>query len=150
MDEAYSLASSSGINNDFGSEAVSTLITEMENNRERLVVIVAGYTKEMQDFFNINSGLASRINHHIEFPDYNPEQLVNIFKLHAINNGYSVDKKALDTLHERFLDDYANRSNDFGNGRLARNYFEKAKMKSANRTVKDREADITQITTEDI
>lgn len=150
VDEAYSLASSSGSNNDFGSEAVSTLITEMENNRERLVVIVAGYTKEMQDFFNINSGLASRINHHIEFLDYNPEQLVNIFKLHAINNGYSVDEKALGTLYERFVNDYANRSNDFGNGRLARNYFEKAKMKSANRTVKELEADITKITAEDI
>lgn len=149
IDEAYSLASS-GSNNDFGSEAVSTLITEMENNRDRLVVIVAGYTKEMEDFFNINSGLASRINHHIEFPDYNPDQLVNIFKLHAKNDGYSVDEKVLGTLHERFEDEYADRSNDFGNGRLARSYFEKAKMKSANRTVKDLEADITKITVEDI
>lgn len=149
IDEAYSLASS-GSSSDFGSEAVSTLITEMENNRERLVVIVAGYTKEMQDFFSINSGVSSRINYHIEFPDYNPDQLVNIFKLHAKNDGYSLDEKALAALHKRFVKEYAHRSNDFGNGRLARSYFEKAKMKVANRTVKDLEADITQLTAEDI
>ncbi|GAA0494843.1 AAA family ATPase [Alkalibacterium indicireducens] len=149
IDEAYSLASS-GSSSDFGSEAVSTLITEMENNRERLVVIVAGYTKEMQDFFSINSGVSSRINYHIEFPDYNPDQLVNIFKLHAKNDGYSLDEKALTALHKRFVKEYAHRSNDFGNGRLARSYFEKAKMKVANRTVKDLEADITRITVEDI
>lgn len=144
IDEAYSLA------NRGGSEAVSTLITEMENNRDRLVVIVAGYTKEMEDFFNINSGLKSRIAHHIEFLDYKPDQLVNIFKLHAKNNRYSVDKRALGILHERFVDEYENRSNDFGNGRLARSYFEKAKMKSANRIVNDLEADITKITVEDV
>jgi len=124
IDEAYSLAR--GENDIFGFEAVDTLVKAMEDNRDDLVVILAGYTMEMEEFLNTNSGLKSRFNYNIEFPDYTPVQLLEISKVIAKANGYDIDKALDEKLLEMFERKQVKGRNDSGNGRLARNIVEEA------------------------
>ena len=128
VDEAYQLAR--GGENDFGQEAIDTILARMENDRDRLVVILAGYPDDMGKLFQLNDGLKSRINHEISFDDYNTEELKNIFLLYA-RKKYTVSvevESLLDRLMKYALG-YKSRSNDtnykFGNGRWVRNLFEK-------------------------
>ena len=124
IDEAYSLARD---NNDiFGIEAVDSLVKAVEDNREDLVVILAGYSKEMEEFLKTNSGLKSRFNYNVEFPDYTPKELLQISRVIAKSKGYEFEKALDDKLIELFESKQIKGKNDSGNGRLARNIVEQS------------------------
>ena len=131
IDEAYSLISKS--ENDYGKEAIATLLKRMEDNRDRLIVILAGYTKEMKDFIDSNPGLQSRFNRYIEFPDYSADELLQIFEKNMVQFDYHFGDRTRDTLLQYFKDQVANKDANFGNGRLVRNVFEKTLERQANR-----------------
>ena len=133
IDEAYTL--SSGGSNDFGQEAVETLLKMMEDHRDDLVVIVAGYTGRMQEFLDSNPGLRSRFNKHIHFDDYGVEQLVKIFKTFCQKADFRATEGAEKELASIFGVLCASRDETFGNARAARNLFEATLSKQANRLV---------------
>lgn len=137
IDEAYSLAPEGMGGHDYGGEAIATILTAMENNRDCLAVIVAGYKDEMNRFIDSNTGLQSRFNRYINFQDYNPLELVQIFKFFADKAEYSLapDAEEALTLHfQKIVSDPAQMKN-FGNGRFARNLFEAAKERQASRII---------------
>ena len=127
IDEAYSLID--GRDKLFGQEAINTIVQMMENARENTIVIFAGYEKEMKEFLSQNPGLRSRIPFHVHFPDYSESQLLEILKLNAKNNNYTLTEGAECKAREIFK--LASTNKDFGNGRFVRNLFEKATMKKA-------------------
>ncbi len=131
IDEAYSLVQ--GGQNDFGKEAVATLLKRMEDDRERLVVILAGYSKEMEDFISSNSGLQSRFNRYIDFPDYNADELMRIFEYTVKKNDFSASKEALSKVKEIIHEEVAHKDEKFGNARFIRNLFENIITEQANR-----------------
>ena len=133
IDEAYAL--SSGGANDFGQEAVETLLKMMEDHRDDLVVIVAGYTGRMRDFLDSNPGLRSRFNRHVHFDDYGVEQLVQIFKTFCRKADFKLTPEAERELTSIFGVLSAARDETFGNARAARNLFEATLSKQANRLV---------------
>ena len=152
IDEAYALTANTGAN-DFGTEAVNTLLKAMEDNRNNLIVIVAGYTDLMQEFLDSNPGLRSRFNKQIIFEDYTPEELMQIFTGMCKNAYFELTEQAsahvLTFFEERVKDAPAG----FANGRDVRNYFEKALTNQANRlagleTVTDE--DLMTITEDDV
>lgn len=134
IDEAYSLVGEN--KDDFGKEAVATLIKRMEDDREKLVLILAGYSNEMKDFINTNPGFQSRFNRYINFPDYSADDLFKIFKSKCENLDYKLTNDAETELRAEFEKAYSNRDNTFGNGRYVRNKFEKTVEKQANRIAK--------------
>ena len=134
IDEAYSL--SSGGENDFGREAIETILKAMEDHRDELIVIVAGYTGPMEKFINSNPGLESRFNKYIFFPDYNGDQLMEMFRIRCKKNGYTLTEEADKAALEAFVDLYENRSDNFGNGRDVRNCFEDMIVRQSNRVAK--------------
>ena len=131
IDEAYSLAS--GGENDFGREAIETLLKGMEDHRDELVVIVAGYDGPMEKFIASNPGLESRFNKYIHFPDYTPDELKGIFLLHCKKHGYVLSEEADAALTLELTELYENRDENFGNGRTVRNLFENAVSRQADR-----------------
>ena len=131
IDEAYSLAS--GGENDFGREAVETLLKAMEDHRDELVVIAAGYSGPMEKFIRSNPGLESRFNKYIHFPDYTPGELMGIFRLQCDKHGYVLSPEAGAALSARFEALYSARGERFGNGRAVRNIFEDAVSRQADR-----------------
>ena len=133
IDEAYTLAVKG--DNTYNAEAIATLIQCMENYRDKLVVIFAGYTKEMQDFLNSNSGIVSRIGYTLEFDDYTTDELKEIFLGMMKKSGFIVNDDAL-TYLEEIINKYRNMKN-FGNARFIRNIYEKTIVKHASR-VKDK------------
>jgi hypothetical protein len=133
IDEAYTL--SSGGANDFGREAVETLLKLMEDHRDDLVVIVAGYTARMQEFLDSNPGLRSRFNKHVSFDDYDEGQLVRIFRTFCQKADFRLTPEAERELSTVFHILTASRDETFGNARTARNLFEAALSKQANRIV---------------
>jgi SpoVK/Ycf46/Vps4 family AAA+-type ATPase len=133
IDEAYSLSSGEG--QDFGREAIETLLKLMEDHRDNLVVIVAGYTDKMAQFLESNPGLRSRFNRYLHFEDYAPEQLLEIFVRFARKSDLIVSPRASDKLLNVFKSNYQSRDETFGNGRLARNMFESAMSNQASRLV---------------
>lgn len=143
VDEAYSLAD--GHSGSFGDEAINTIVQEMENHREDVVVIFAGYPDEMERFLQRNPGLRSRIAFHVPFADYNAEELCRIAELMGKHKGVCFDADAQEKLLAVFED--ARKKSDFGNGRFVRNILEKAKMNQASRLL---ESDFDAITTEEI
>ena len=147
IDEAYALAVKG--DNGYNAEAIATLIQAMENYRDKLVVIFAGYTKEMQDFLNSNSGIVSRIGYTFEFDDYTTEELIEIFKGFVSKNGFEVTDDAIEYLSV-IIDKNRNMKN-FGNARFVRNIYEKSIIKHASR-VKDKKQKkiLKTITKEDI
>ena len=150
IDEAYSLI---GTGQDYGKEAIATLLKRMEDNRDRLVVILAGYSKEMQDFINTNPGLQSRFNRYIEFPDYSAEELLQIFEKNIAKFDYKLEKEARVAMAEYFQNAVENKDANFGNARFVRNIFEKTLEKQANRLSTDPDLDteeLTLITKEDL
>ena len=131
IDEAYSL--SSGGENDFGREAIETILKAMEDHRKELIVIVAGYTGPMEKFLSSNPGLESRFNKYFFFPDYNGEQLMEIFRGQCKKNGYVLTGEAEKAAVEMFTELYENRGDNFGNGRDVRNAFEDMIVRQSNR-----------------
>lgn len=129
IDEAYALTPTGPRSLDFGSEAVETLIKRMEDHRERLVVIVAGYPDLMEQFLKSNPGLRSRFAREITFPDYANDELVAIIRQHATDADYLIEPDADPTLVDLF--DRARRSTGFGNARHARTLFERATQRQA-------------------
>ncbi len=123
IDEAYALSRSES-GNDFGREAIDTLVPMMENYRDRLVVILAGYSHEMAQFIDANSGIASRVAYKIEFPDYNCEELYLIFVSMCQGDGRNFPLEVSASLRKVFIAMYQNRGYNFGNGREVRNLYE--------------------------
>ncbi len=138
IDEAYSLVDYH--KGSYGDEAINTIVQEMENNREDMVVIFAGYPREMNEFIQRNPGLRSRISFYVDFPDYSAGELFDITKLIVKNNGYKLSADAEKVLTPMF--ETALRSGDFGNGRYARNLVEQAQLAQAVRLSKQ---DITRL-----
>lgn len=147
IDEAYTLAVKG--ENSYNAEAIATLIQAMENYRDKLVVIFAGYTKEMQDFLNSNSGITSRIGYTLEFDDYKTEELIKIFNNFATKNGFIVSEEANNYLEE-VINENRNTKN-FGNARFVRNIYEKTVIKHATNVKNKKQNKILKtITKEDI
>lgn len=147
IDEAYSLAVKN--DNSYNAEAIATLIQAMENYRDNLVVIFAGYTKEMQAFLNSNSGITSRIGYTLEFDDYTEDELVEIFKSMVKKNGFIVTDDAIDYLRV-IIKDNKDKEN-FGNARFIRNVYEKTVVRHAANTKKYKQKKyLKTITKEDI
>ena len=139
IDEAYSLVD--GGNSDYGKEAIATLLKRMEDNRDRLVVILAGYTDDMKRFIDSNPGLQSRFNRYIEFPDYTAEELYQIFLSNARKYEYTLSDDAQSALKKAMVKAVEEKDRSFGNGRFVRNLFEKVIENQANRL--SLEADVT-------
>ena len=133
IDEAYSLYR--GEQDSFGLEAIDTLVKGMEDHRDELVVILAGYTKEMETFLTANSGLASRFPNKIEFPDYTAEELLQITHVQAKNKGYRLAESCAEPLLGYYAHWQAADARTAGNGRLARNTLEKAIFHQSRRLV---------------
>ena len=133
IDEAYSLYR--GEQDSFGLEAIDTLVKGMEDHRDELVVILAGYTREMETFLTANSGLASRFPNRIEFPDYTAVELLQITQVLAKNKGYTLAEACTDPLLGYYARWQAADARTAGNGRLARNTLEKAIFHQSRRLV---------------
>ncbi len=142
IDEAYSLLDRSG---SFGDEAINTIVQEMENHRDDVIVIFAGYPNEMKEFIAKNPGLNSRIAFHVPFDDYNAQELCEISSYIATSKGLELEDEALEKLNIIFS--VACQNNDFGNGRFARNIIEKAKMSQASRLLS---MDFDSVTSNDV
>ncbi len=147
IDEAYSLYR--GTNDSFGLECIDTLVKAMEDNREDLIVILAGYTREMQDFLESNSGLKSRFPNQIEFPDYTGQELYDIAMINAKSKGYKVADEVKLPLTDYFTKVQENDSVRSGNGRLSRNVIEEAIRYQSTRILNDDNAQIDLLTLED-
>lgn len=130
IDEAYSLTSKS--ENDYGMEAVETILKYMEDNRDDIIIIIAGYSDLMQEFIDSNPGLQSRFNKYIDFADYTPEEMLDIFMLNCKKGQYTVSPEAKQVLLEYFCQ-CALTPADFGNARGVRNTFEKVISAQADR-----------------
>ena len=133
IDEAYSLVPEGGNGQDYGQEAIATLLKRMEDYRDRLVVIIAGYKDEMQRFIDSNPGLQSRFNRYIDFPDYTSIELADIFKMYMKKNQYTLAADADEYLEKQFEYAVNHKDRNFGNARYARNVFEKSIQQQANR-----------------
>lgn len=133
IDEAYALSNDN--NRDYGAEAIATLIKRMEDDRNRLVVILAGYPDEMKVFLDSNPGIRSRFNRYIHFPDYSLDELMQIFEQQCSKNDYTFTDEARQNLKLLFQSNLKKKDRNFGNGRFVRNVFEKTIHCQANRLV---------------
>lgn len=147
IDEAYSLYR--GKDDSFGLEAIDTLVKAMEDNRENLIVILAGYKKEMAGFLEANSGLKSRFPNVINFKDYTGEELVRIADIQASSKGYVIEEEAKEALRAFFDRRQAENSAEAGNGRLARNTIEEAILHQSSRIVNEDNPDMSLLKKED-
>lgn len=141
IDEAYSLFVKDS-SNDYGLEAIATLLKRMEDDRDRLVVILAGYTKEIQSFMEANPGLKSRFNRYIDFPDYTVDELYAIFLANIRKYEYHLTPEAGAVAFQCFTEAVARKDRHFGNGRFARNVFEKLVECQADRVSKESSPDV--------
>ena len=134
IDEAYSLSPKES-GKDYGHECIATLLKEMEDKRDSLCVILAGYTKEMNELLKVNPGFDSRIQFKLEFPDYTEEELYKIFKQMAKNENYKIANNVKEIVIKYFSEQ--KKKENFANARCARNLFEKIKFEQANRIAKE-------------
>ena len=133
IDEAYGLKPANASGNDFGQEAIDALLKEMEDNREDLAVIIAGYSSEMYRFLDSNPGVKSRFNRYYEFRDFGPEELLGVFEAACARAEYDLTEAARSQVAGHLELAYQHRTASFGNGRYARNLMEKAVERQANR-----------------
>ena len=149
IDEAYSLYRGEGSDYDYGREAIDTLIAEMENHRSDFVVIMAGYTDDMNRLMDGNAGLASRMPYTIEFPNFTREQLYDIF-VSMVNGRFRSDEQLFDAARAYFtgLPDEMLAAKEFSNARFVRNLFERTWAKAAMRSQLDGKAEVV-LTKED-
>ena len=147
IDEAYSLYR--GKDDSFGLECIDTIVKAMEDNRDNLIVILAGYKKEMEGFLESNSGLKSRFPNTIFFPDYTGEELRKIAVIQAKSKGYVIEESALPALEDYFTKVQSINAAEAGNGRLARNVVEDAILKQSGRVVNDANVRIDELILED-
>jgi stage V sporulation protein K len=148
IDEAYSLSKEAGSATDFGREAIETLLKYMEDNRDRLIVIVAGYANEMRQFISANPGLASRFTKTIDFPSYEPNELCAILRLMAKHQQYVLPDD-FEAKLVRWIEQMR-KSSDWGNAREMRTVLEKAREAHAVRSSKDPTADVSKIEISDL
>jgi len=134
IDEAYSLTPED-MTNDYGREAIDTLVKAMEDQREDLIVIVAGYPELMEHFLVSNPGLKSRFNKFINFRDYDADELTQIFMTFCQKSGYRASRPSIAYVKAHFDDRCANKGKNFANAREARNLFEYAVSRQANRVI---------------
>ena len=134
IDEAYLLSEDQ---DSYGKEAIATLLKRMEDDRDRLVVILAGYTEEMKRFISTNPGLESRFNRYIGFPDYSEDELLKIFMKQVEKFEYVLDDDALEIVKGLIHENFINKDKQFGNARFVRNLFEKILANQANRLAKE-------------
>ena len=139
IDEAYALVERA--DDSFGQEAVDTLLKLMEDNRDDLIVVVAGYTEKMTKFLSSNPGMKSRFNKYITFEDYSPDELVEIFEQFCSKAIFRLTPAAKEKLEALIQVLHQGRDETFGNGRLARNLFEAAINKQATRIVAEPQVD---------
>ena len=144
IDEAYALVSSGS--NDFGGEAIDTLVKLMEDHRDNLVVIVAGYTEEMKRFLKSNTGLVSRFNRFIHFPDYTTQELVEILEGMSKKAGLKLEEGLRDTIYYYLESMEQKEREEFGNARGIRNFFETMVVNQANRLVTMENCSVEQLT----
>ena len=152
IDEAYALTEGTG-KGDFGQEAVNTLLKEMEDHRDDFIVIVAGYSDLMEDFLDSNPGLRSRFNKVIMFQDYEPDELLDIFKSMCTKAGMHMTEEAEKCVYDFFAERCAMNLKTFANARDIRNFFERAITNQANRLAKldmVTNAALTTLTIEDV
>jgi hypothetical protein len=145
IDEAYSLAGRGA--EDFGNEAVETLLKRMEDDRDRLIVIVAGYTGPMEQFIASNPGLESRFTNYLKFPDYSPDELAEIFRRMAAQSGLVCAPETATAVEGLCQKLYAARNDQFGNAREMRNMFESAVRNQSTRLVSSGQCDRDALTT---
>ena len=148
IDEAYSLYR--GEQDSFGLEAIDTLVKGMEDHRDELVVILAGYTREMETFLTANSGLASRFPNRIEFPDYTADELLDITNVLARGKGYRLAESCTEPLRGYYERRQAEDARTAGNGRLARNTLEKAIFNQSRRLIAEPAAELDLIQSGDL
>ncbi|MDO5307699.1 MAG: AAA family ATPase, partial [bacterium] len=146
IDEAYSLVSDK--RGSFEDEAIATLIKEMEDHRNEVCIILAGYTEEMENLLNLNPGFESRIQFTINFSDYTEEELLEIFNGFCKKEKYKLSNSCREILIENFKK--AKNEKNFGNGRYVRNLFEKVKFEQADRIIQTNSKAINSITKSDI
>lgn len=155
VDEAYTLVKEGGGGQDFGQEAIDILLKRMEDKKGQFVVIAAGYPDNMETFLSSNPGMKSRFTHFFNFEDYSPDELLQIIDMFLKKEEYKITDDAKELLKKEFINLYRGRDKTFGNGRLARKYFEDAKMQLSRRVIKLPDAEktkesMTTITIDDI
>jgi SpoVK/Ycf46/Vps4 family AAA+-type ATPase len=128
IDEAYALARKNDDSKDFGKEAIEIILKEMSDGDGDLAIIVAGYPEEMDSFLESNPGLKSRFTMHYEFPDYTPQELMQIADYASANKGIKLDADGRDLLYKKLVDAYRERDKTFGNARYVNNILDEAKM----------------------
>lgn len=146
IDEAYSLLSSDS----YSKECISTLIKAMEDHRDNLCVILAGYPQEMEELLKSNTGFESRIAFKIDFPNYVDTELYQIFINMLKQEGFKLSRNCKQIVLDYFNTEINNSKDNFSNGRLVRNLTEKIKMEQANRIIKEKSNNLDLITTADV
>ncbi len=146
IDEAYSLLS----DDNYSRECISTLIKEIEDNRDNLCVILAGYSQEMEELLKSNSGFESRIAFKIDFSDYTEAELYQIFTNMLKQEGFKLSRNCKQIVLDYFNNEINNNKYNFSNGRLVRNLTEKIKMEQANRIIKEKSNNLDLIIADDI
>ena len=152
IDEAYTLSSTHG-EDQYGQEAIDTILKYMEDHRDDLIIIAAGYENLMGEFLSSNPGIKSRFNKYFRFNDYSEDELTEIFLCIAANSSYFLDEQAKSHLHGIIQEIIQNKPENFGNGRTMRNLFERSLANQANRIVAlsiSDKIDLQRITAEDI
>ena len=145
IDEAYSLVN--GTNDNFGQECINTLVPMLENYKGKFVCIAAGYTKEMQDFLDANSGLKSRFRNSIEFEDYRPDDMLKIFELQCGRQGFILPEESRQAVAAKLQDIYDHRGYDFANAREVRNLLDDVRNNMALRLLDVEDASIEELKT---
>lgn len=146
IDEAYSLLSE----DNYSRECIATLIKGMEDHRDKLCVIMAGYSQEMEELLKSNPGFESRIQFNIEFKNYKETELYQIFTNMLKQEGFKLSRNCKQIVLDYFNNEINQNRDTFSNGRLARNLFEKVKMEQANRIIKEKSQDLDLIVADDI